>query len=70
MNIPQYLKQVEVDISTNPKNFWKFIGNKRNSSHIASVMVSDRGVFLNHSDIVCAFANDFKSVYRVKSDFN
>lgn len=58
----EYLRHLEENISSDPTNFWKFLGNKRSSDAVFSLTVN--GQHVSDSQIIAdTFATYFKESY-------
>jgi hypothetical protein len=60
----QYINKVEAEIKNEPKKFWKFVNDKRNTTGFPSVMKHEEVRLNNISEICAGFANFFQSVYK------
>jgi len=61
----QYILSIEAKIKTEPKKFWKFINDKRNTTGFPSVMKYNDSELNTASEICAGFAKFFQSVYKV-----
>lgn len=64
-----YLISVEHKIVSEPKNFWKFICNKKSATRIPTNTTYNDVKCKNSKDIIDSFAAFFESVYRPTSNF-
>lgn len=59
-----FVRNAESDVGRNPSNFWSFIQSKKAQSRIPAAMIYDNRHFHRPKNIVSAFADYFKSVYK------
>ena len=65
-----YINRTENFISSNPKNFWKFVNQNRKESGLPSSMTDGYTFAESGQDIMNLFAKHFQSVYRPASLLN
>jgi len=59
----QYLSNVQNNLTTNPRGFWKYIKNKRNNNELPTIMYYNNVRYENSNNICNAFADYFSSMY-------
>lgn len=62
-----YSQKIENNILNEPRNFWKFINDKKKSYTLPAQMFYEDSVADNSSDIVNSFATYFSTVYSKES---
>lgn len=65
-----YINNLQKNLNVYPKNFWKFINNKRKSNFLPNCMYLYNEKFGSPNGIVNAFSKYFSSVYENNNDIN
>lgn len=65
-----YLHDVQENLRTNPKEFWKFIHNKKGHTTVPASVSYNNELFTKPNDIVNVFQEHFSKVFHSASDID